>query len=111
MNAFKALFVLTLLAPSWAVAQVSQPDRARAARERAEFTSILQNDTAGEAFRKIGNRMGSFARREDLRRCLEALGRGREPAVMQQRFVVLVALCEIQLGIAPVKPEQRWPLP
>jgi hypothetical protein len=85
--------------------------RVTAARERAEFTSILLHDNAGDAFRKIGNRMAAFAPREDLRRCLEAVGAGRETAVMQQMFVELVAMCEVQLGIEPLRPEQRWTLP
>lgn len=101
--------------PSSGVAQAARVDLNRQnlspeAKQKEEFSDILLYADGAEGYRRIGDRMSQFAGRIDLQRCLEELGRGREEAVMRLRFVELVAMCEIQLGIPALTPDERWPV-
>ncbi|HEX4694093.1 hypothetical protein [Sphingomonas sp.] len=85
--------------------------RIDAGKLRTEFSDIVKNANAGEAARRIGNRMALFAPDIDLRRCIETAGIRDEPAVMTQPFNQIVPSCELMLGLPAQSPEQRWRIP
>lgn len=85
--------------------------RVEAGKLLSEFTDIVEHDTAGEAARRIGDRMEFFAPNIELRNCLETAGIRNEPAVMSQPFNQVVASCEVLLGLPAQTPDDRWPLP
>lgn len=81
------------------------------AAEQAEFTNILENDTVESGRGRLAGRLERFATHPDLPTCLTAAWAENDMPILRMRMVELVARCELSLGIPPVKPSERWPIP